>query len=46
MTGMNAENRETALLNLQIQTFYRVNRFISSIYILAHISHMAEYPSE
>ena len=46
MTGMNAENRETALLNLQIQTFYRVNRFISSIYNLEELLDLIMRESE
>ena len=46
MTGMNAENRETALLNLQVQTFYRVNRFISSIYNLEELLDLIMRESE
>jgi len=34
MVDINQEGRELALRNRQVQTFYRVNRFISSIYNL------------
>ena len=46
MTHSSAENREVALLNLQVHTLYQVNRFISSIHNLDQLLDLIMRESE